>query len=201
MGFLIRPPPQPGECLSSWRQRLGLENGFRLFPLAPGELRRSDPDLVPRASTLDWVAANTLQPADLIAAMTLRGLHGRLLTIEGSRRHPRWVIPLRYSGEQEGINVPFCPQCLREDKKPYFRLMWRISLTSRCNNHSNLLVDQCPSCRSPVWPGLVCIPGVYDRVWCAPHICPKCQFDLRFAQVTYSSSPDENPLTGDHLPG
>ena len=71
--FLMTPRPEPEESLSSWRQRFGMANGFRLFPLAPGELRRSDPDVAPSDSTLEWLSQTHGVPVDKLVLMTAAG--------------------------------------------------------------------------------------------------------------------------------
>lgn len=42
----------------------------------------------------------------------------------------------------------FCPHCVRE--KGYFKRDWRHGLVTACAEHGCELVDQCPSCNSPI---------------------------------------------------
>lgn len=188
MTFLVRPPPLSGESLSSWRQRLGHANGFRLLPLAPGELRRTDPDLFPKTSTTYWLSIHTLQTTADIASLSLRSLDPGLLSFLDGRHHPRWVTPLRYSRKDAAFGVPFCPQCLAEDTIPYFRLEWRLHLRNRCVVHKSLYVDRCPHCGAAPWPGSACTPELFDKRWIPIHLCPYCLGDLRAVATVVDGS-------------
>jgi len=55
-----------------------MENGFRLFPLAPGELRRSDPDIAPAPVTIAWISETHGLPVEKVHQMTAAGLYGTL---------------------------------------------------------------------------------------------------------------------------
>lgn len=177
--FLVRPRPLPGESLSSWRQRSGLENGFRLFPRAPGELQRTDSDLKPSAGTVRWLAEENLLPEADVVQMTLSGLDGSVLRFRGGASVPRWVLPLRYSRRDRPFGIPFCPECLREDAVPYFRLRWRMCLHSVCARHGIRLVDACSRCGHPSWPATSALGNLYEGAWIPVHECPVCRFDLR----------------------
>lgn len=187
--FLARRTSITGESLSSWRQRSGLANGFRLFPLAPGELRRLDPDQAPDPAVVQWLASQFVRPVDLVARLTLKQLDGRLLKFGTGRACPRWVVPLHYSRRDEPFGAPFCPDCLAHDREPHFRLRWRLALESTCRIHAVLLIDRCPSCGHPGWPASATIPMLYRDVWRPIHICPLCGLDLRTAP-THRVSPD-----------
>lgn len=179
--FLVRPNPLPGESLSSWRQRCGVENGFRLFPQAPGEPRRVDVDLNPGDRTTEWLAHQFMQTGATIRGMTLKQLDGKVLLFGSGRATPRWVLPVRYSRRDHSFGIPFCPLCLRDDRVPYFRLRWRLALTSMCPVHGVRLLDRCPNCAHPAWPGSIACPTLFVRAWVPPHICLLCGLDLRLA--------------------
>lgn len=177
--FLVRPRPLPGESLSSWRQRAALANGFTLFPRAPGELVRSDSDLKPGPNAVAWLAANHGILPQEVAHMTLASLDGILLRFRGGASVPRWVLPLRYTRRDRPFGFPFCPLCLREDVEPYFRLRWRLSLSSICPSHGVRLVDACSRCGHPPWPAASSLRNLYEGSWIPLHECPVCRFDLR----------------------
>ena len=177
--FLVRPSPLPGESLSSWRQRCGLENGFSLFPRAPGEFVRSDSDLNPGRRTMEWLAEHHGTSLQDVARMTLASLDGAVLRFRGGASVPRWVLPLRYTRRDRSFGVPFCPECLREDAVPYFRLRWRLCLASGCARHGVQLVDVCNRCGHPSWPATSALGKLYEASWMPIHECPVCRFDLR----------------------
>ncbi len=156
-----------------------MANGFRLFPLAPGELRRSDPDIAPAQSTIAWIFDTHGLPVEKLHQMTAAGQYGTLQE-KGARGMRRWVVSMQYSrmGDRR-YGLPYCPLCLREDKIPFFRLSWRCCLNSHCTTHGTLLIDRCTNCNAPTWPSLCVSVGEYERTWSAPHQCPRCNADLR----------------------
>lgn len=179
--FLVRPPAQCDESLSSWRQRLAMANGFRLFPLAPGELRRMDPDVAPPLHALQWVAQTHGSTPEQISRMTAIGRYGTTqnTSLRGSRR---WIVSMQYSRiAHRRYGLPYCPECLREDSEPYFRLHWRSCLHSHCLRHGTLFQETCSRCQTAAWPGLCVKTATYALSWSAPHICSVCSMDLRDA--------------------
>ena len=156
-----------------------MANGFRLFPLAPGELRRSDPDIAPSQSTIAWISDTHGLPVEKLHQMTAAGQYGTLQE-KGARGMRRWVVSMQYSrmGDRR-YGLPYCPLCLREDDVPFFRLSWRCCMHSHCIKHRTLLLDKCIHCNAPTWPGLCVYVTEYERTWSAPHQCPRCNADLR----------------------
>lgn len=156
-----------------------MANGFRLFPLAPGELRRSDPDIAPAQSTIAWISDTHGLPVDKLHKMTAAGQYGTLQE-KGARGMRRWVVSMQYSrmGDRR-YGLPYCPLCLREDEVPFFRLSWRCCMHSHCIKHGTLLLDKCIHCDAPTWPGLCVYVTEYEKTWSAPHQCPRCNADLR----------------------
>lgn len=193
--FLLRPPPLLGESLTSWRQRSGLENGFSLFPRAPGEFARTDSDLKPGAKTIEWLAGHHGRAPQEVARMALAALDGVVLRFRGGASVPRWVLPLRYTRRDRSFGIPFCPECLREDPVPYFRLRWRLGLSSGCGRHRVQLVDVCHRCGHPSWPATSALGKLYETSWMPIHECPVCRFDLRRTQAVVDKA-ESLPLAG-----
>jgi hypothetical protein len=150
--FLIRPRPLEGESLSSWRQRVGWANGYRLFPLEKGRLRRADPDLCVDPCELDWVGCTHQLSADSLLTMTLRGHRGVFVRDVASRQHAAWWLRAKYGGRSKSAHGSmFCSECLKE-KVPYFRLRWRVALFTVCPQHGLLYLDACSHCGALQWP-------------------------------------------------
>lgn len=148
--FMIRPPPLPGESLSSWRQRAGLANGFIRFPLQ-GEARYGrDFDRLPPECESQWLADSFRINNNDIGRMTIDCLGGGLFTHFGRLKKPRWVIPV--GARIAGRGSAYCPKCLAEDVEPYFRLAWRLGFVCSCPVHGCRLLESCPECGAPVWP-------------------------------------------------
>jgi hypothetical protein len=187
--FLVRPEPVSGESLSSWRQRVGIANGFKLFPLVRGEFKHTDSDLSPSDETLRCLSELTGSELEDIRSLTLRSLDGNLLQFGPGRASPRWVLPLRYTRSDRAAATQFCPLCLEADAHPYFRLHWRLALFSCCAVHGVRLLETCPKCGQGAWP----MSAPYDFLFRDTHhplnSCPVCRFDLRRARTLKASSP------------
>lgn len=198
--FLLRPRPNSDEALSSWRQRASLKNGISFFPRAPGELQRSDTDLKPADLTMSWLANQNDLSVREIEQHTLRALDGKVLRFRGGASVPKWVLPLRYSRRDSLGGIPFCPLCLSEDKEPYFRLRWRMCLTSVCSKHRVRLAQGCERCKSASWPAASTQARLFRGPCGVLHECPVCGFDLR-ATRTVDHELETLPLTGEFHEG
>lgn len=150
--FLLRPPPLSGESLSSWRQRAGEMNGFWLYPRAPGKSRHKDPDRLRDDQEAHWLCNEFSLSEDALRCLTLEHrLHALGITVQETTKL-RWVLPLNVSPLGSSGRSMYCPQCLLEDKTPYFRLDWRFAFNTKCELHRCALREECPTCGSPVWP-------------------------------------------------
>lgn len=150
--LLLRPIAIEGESLSSWRQRVGWANGYRLFPVAAERTRRADPDVGENEDDLKWVATLHSATEDAVSAMTLRRFLGIFITRLTSRSQPRWWLRARYGCPTPNFGPMFCPSCLDEDATPYFRLAWRLGFLASCSVHDKQLLDHCSACGSAPWP-------------------------------------------------
>jgi hypothetical protein len=150
--FLLRPRPEAGESLSSWRQRVGWANGYTLFPLDDGRLRRADPDLGLYEADFFWIATTHAITIDSIRAMTFRYYLNIVTDRLSPRCHPPWWLRARYGKSARPYGAMYCPECLAEDREPFFRLSWRIALNTRCTRHAIRYRDSCPDCHAPPWP-------------------------------------------------
>lgn len=197
--FLVRPIRFEGESLSSWRQRTAWANGFRLFPVPDGHLRRSDPDMGLNDLDLEWIAALHDTSNACCREMTLAGQVGRVIDHVSSRSQPRWWLRCRYGETGPHHGSMYCPKCLAEDERPYFRLSWRFAFNTACDRHGVLLADRCPQCGRPPWPSAC---GVGDRI--NPHFaslahCPYCDASLTDTPQSCPVSPARDDRASDNL--
>lgn len=155
-----RPKRFAGELFSSWLWRLA-----GAMQIAPAKFIRDvlgvrltdiDRDIAP--ATLERLAQRTGQTFRHLAAGTICPafdaaddrseagieavlLHdGRFLRQRGDNSHRNKRLHLLH----------FCPLCLKADKQPYFRRMWRFSLDIVCLEHGCLLHDGCRQCGAPI---------------------------------------------------
>lgn len=154
--LLVRPAPRgegdERESLPSWLHRLSVANGFASY----GELFSYERLKVPTSAALD-VAAHRWEfmPAlhqlsqlrsGVAEASTLAAeLYALSGDPEGGLR--RWILTPDHRHGAQGTNRHVvCPECLRTDAIPYWRMSWRLSTTTICPKHRTLLVDLCPDC-------------------------------------------------------
>lgn len=185
--FLIRPTALSGESLSSWRQRSGWRNGYTFFPIPDERNRRTDPDLGLHQPDIDWLAQGHGVSVEAVTSLSLKSQVGKFLEPFEQRAQPRWWLRARYGIDQRPYGPMFCPKCLAQDPIPYFRLAWRFAFVTECVEHRCTLLDQCPACIRPPWPGGV---GIKDRIssrFDAFNICWHCGLDL--SKIATSESP------------
>jgi hypothetical protein len=125
---------------------------------------------------------------DAVTSLSLKSQVGKFLEPFGPRAQPRWWLRARYGHDQRPYGPMFCPKCLAQDAVPYFRLAWRFAFVTECVEHHCALLDQCPSCIHPPWPGGV---GVKDRIssqFDAFNLCWHCGLDLSKISTNESTS-------------
>lgn len=84
-----------------------------------------------------------------------------------------WVLAQGSRNRRRQGGLQFCPKCLDEDSKPYFRRSWRFAWHVGCERHGTLLADCCGSCSGPIEPHRA---RATDKTLCK---CPSCGNDLR----------------------
>jgi hypothetical protein len=86
------------------------------------------------------------------------------------------IINYRHGDPKQGTR--FCPSCLREDRTPYFRLYWRLTVNTHCPFHRSEYSDACPNCNYRV-------ELHHTKIKLPPRMnkelvdCYNCGFDLR----------------------
>lgn len=175
---MIRPPPFPGESLSSWRQRLGWANGYRLYPVKDERTRRTDPDLHISEAEAHWLESLSLTSPAELEKLTLRG--SGLVSFERTR-HPVWVVPCR-TQKKGWWGSGVCPACLDEDEIPYMRLKWRLGYVNSCLRHRTWLIDACPNCKRAPWPTGNGVARTLHSGHTSHAQCWSCGADLRLVK-------------------
>lgn len=177
--FLVRPSPLEGEALSSWRQRCGWANGYKLFPTPDERTRRVDSDLGLQPDVYEWLAKCHRIDIVKIYEMTLRKYVGICVEPFKVRQKPMWWLNSRYGLSSVEGGPMFCPTCLCEDEIPYFRLEWRFGFVTTCLKHKSLLVDQCPLCHARVWPSGIGSKQKISPGFVSFSFCWSCAADFR----------------------
>lgn len=187
-GFLIRPQPYIGESLSSWRQRSGWMNGYRLYPTPDERTRRVDSDIGLQTDVMTWLANSHQMSYEELQRMTLNGYVGRVIEKLSPRDQPRWWLRARYGISERAYGPMFCPRCLEADSEAYFRLIWRFGFITSCIKHSCDLLDCCPSCNRAPWPSGLGVKGNLSERFTSFRNCWHCGFDLGTASIDLNNT-------------
>ncbi|SMF94999.1 TniQ protein [Methylomagnum ishizawai] len=97
--------------------------------------------------------------------------------VSGNSLHDKstwpWVLALGSRNRRRRGGLQYCPRCLAEDRRPYFRLHWRLAWHTGCPRHGCRLLDRCPHCTSPIEPHRLSAKELTMAV------CAACENDLR----------------------
>lgn len=74
-------------------------------------------------------------------------------------------------------SLRFCPKCLKADKVPYFRKIWKVAFYTVCSKHKCFMLDTCPQCNTKID-----ISKMYQNKFSFQY-CYKCGFDLKQSKV------------------
>lgn len=190
--FLVRPRPFSDESLSSWRQRLGFANGFWRFPQPTGSRSQTDPDRLPSIEEQRWISEQCGIDQAKLAALCLEATLASFQTRSVFSPRLRWLLAIGEKQRPSLCGPMFCPECLRTDQVPYFRVHWRYAFLTECPEHHVPFLNACPGCGGPIWPASLKYL-TKQKPWQAISTCPLCEFDLKAAsteaktQVTVSS--------------
>ncbi len=153
----IRYKPFPDELLTSWLVRLAWGHGLKVQTFCNqvfGGRRQVWNRDVDRLAP-DWLvgelAARTGTSWQIAYGTTLRAYHGQLYATFKASGPLTWIQTLKvYHRQRQGFGLQFCPVCLAEDDKPYYRKAWRVTFNTMCSRHRVMLCDRCPQCGMPV---------------------------------------------------
>ncbi len=156
--FPLHPRPLEDELLSSWLIRIAYRH--KTDPVSFANLYLPDWKFILWSrdfdTTADWKLLEALsyksrQSIEALYSLTLRSYEGFLAEELTDKTRNLLVQPLvNYSHTKVGYGLRYCPLCLREDEKPYFRRKWRLSFSTACVKHSCFLLDRCTACSTPL---------------------------------------------------
>lgn len=155
----VRFRPEPDELFSSWMVRAALANGLRVNQLARvlvgghrhRQLFSGDPDRGIWHQPIDALAKLTDTDPVVAYKTCLRAYEGYLWSHRSNNGPWRHVLPLA-DGERKAAHcgIQYCPQCLAQDERPYFRRSWRLTFSVVCDWHRCELCDRCPHCGAAI---------------------------------------------------
>lgn len=152
------PKPLPDELLSSWIIRTAFGNAEKLQTFShlvwPGrQIWTRDIDTLAPSEIIFTMAKMTNTDLSLANNTTFRNYEGILferINIKGPTHFINRIGVYHRTRRLPGLQ--WCVRCLSEDKKPYYRKLWRLSFVSTCLKHGILLDCVCRSCGTPANP-------------------------------------------------
>lgn len=169
------------ELLSSWLARAALAQGCDPLVLTgnlwPGwRIWTTDPDRGIGTDRLELLARVSGNAAATFERATLRAIASAPADglPEGRAVWP-WILALGSRNRKRRGGLQYCASCLAEDRRPYYRLGWRLAWHTACPRHGQVLRDSCPRCGGPVEPHRL---SAQDGHLAA---CARCKGDVRNA--------------------
>lgn len=148
--------PAPEEALISWLSRLATRLGISVQTLLQSSGVTPDctdePSwwLRPAPPVLARIARKTGTEAKKLLNMTF-AQWAPVIQDDGDiveRFYPPRQLLSARARRQSLQQLVLCPQCLRGDPEPYFRLPWMLAWTAVCPRHTTVLMSRCPRCRA-----------------------------------------------------
>lgn len=150
------PQLYPGECLSSWVVRTAHHNGLKIQTFSDisfgkhNQIWNRDIDKLAPNFVLQKMAKHCAVSINSVKKATLNLYLNRLFSAVKPSGILQWVNPLvLHHRMHTAYGMQYCPLCLSEDKEPYFRIAWRLSLYTFCPLHKVMMKDRC-SCGASV---------------------------------------------------
>jgi hypothetical protein len=151
-----RTKPLDDELLSSWLVRLAMSHGLKLHTFCSiawpkKAIWNRDIDKSADEELIAVLSERTGCPAERVRMTTLAAYEGWLYERHNPNGNTLWIMPVGvYHRTRRHFGLQFCAQCLREDKKPYYRRSWRLAFVTFCERHDLSLSDRCPKCNEAI---------------------------------------------------
>ena len=175
--WLVHVPFLSNELISSWLARAALTQGcdplvltgsilgkWRILTIDADRLHESQ-KLLPLAN----ISGNSIE------AFNQASLFHVAVKVCGGTPSDAvwpWILAIGARNTKRSGGLQYCPRCLIEDNKPYYRQEWRFAWHTTCEKHLSHLLDCCPSCNSPIEPQRLEAKDGTLR------ICASCKSDL-----------------------
>ena len=148
--------PQPDELLSSWLVRLAMAHASKLHTFCSiiwprKQIWNRDIDRSADPELLQTLSDRTATSIERVRATTLAAYESVLYEEHKNLGPAAWITPVGvYHRTHTKCGLQFCPHCLAEDEKPYYRRKWRLAFMVACERHHTLLHDRCPGCHGAI---------------------------------------------------
>ena len=157
--FRVKPKPQEDELLSSWLVRVAKAHlthttsftNMHFKEYKSNIIWQRDLDIWCPDELIERISFKSGYSKDIIFNMTLRSLEGIVADKITGKSNTANIRALgNYCHIKTCGGLMFCPECLKEDKIPYFRKIWRLKKYTICKKHNIELLDRCSNCLSPL---------------------------------------------------
>ncbi len=184
--------PQKDELLSSWIIRLAYAHGFKVESFCTkvfgyrSTIWNRDIDVLAPIHVLDAIQRISGCTEHQVRSTTLKSFEGRIFEEINTGGINHWILSLGIKHRNRTLkSLMFCPKCLEEDEKPYFRRSWRLGFITICLKHKCFLKVECENCHSVIAPHRsdMLIRSTFTESDLMVK-CWKCGFDLRMASST-----------------
>ncbi|PPD54035.1 MAG: hypothetical protein CTY12_04015 [Methylotenera sp.] len=175
--WLVHVPLFPNELISSWLSRAALTHGCDPLVLTGSvfgkwRILTIDADRLHEAQRLLPLAKISGISIEAFNQASLFPVAGKVCGGTPSDAVWPWILAIGARNTKRSGGLQYCPQCLIEDNKPYYRQEWRFAWHTTCEKHLSNLLDRCSSCNSPIEPQRL---EAKDRTL---RICASCKSDL-----------------------
>lgn len=160
--WVISTPVFPDELLSSWLIRAAHGNGCDPISFAgaiwPGwRAWTRDIDRIISDERLAKLLVWSNIDSHLLDLMTISSVSKIIQNKKTLNTNTVWIwllsIGVRNRSRHGGLQ--YCPDCLRSDPVPYYRIFWRFAWHTVCEKHGCQLIDRCMHCGHPLEPHLL----------------------------------------------
>jgi hypothetical protein len=132
---------------------------------------------------VEVLSTKTGTPTERVQATTLANYENVLYEKHNRFGPSSWIMPVGvYHRIHKQFGLQYCPQCLAEDKEPYYRRKWRLAFITSCERHYVLLHDRCPKCGKAINFHRDELGNHRKFVAVSLTLCHVCRFDLQTIQ-------------------
>ena len=109
-----------------------------------------------------------------------------------------WLLGLGTRNRRRSGGLQCCPLCLGADRKPYFRIQWRLAWHTGCEKHQISLIDRCPCCQMVVSPHLTVAtnPDLGLCVYCQFRLTESINQNSLMSSLAFQAMADQGVATG-----
>lgn len=187
--WTVVAPLFPDEIISSWLVRAALTQGCDPMTLTlqvwpKWRIWTQDADRFIKDDRFESICSFSGIEQSKLKSASLLPISSRIYGKKPPEKSAwTWFVAPGARNTKRHNGIQYCPACLKNDAKPYFRIQWRFVWHTGCGVHGHALLDRCHRCNSPV---------EYHRLQAQDKfitVCATCKADLRAAGVR-SCMPD-----------